>query len=78
MGLNAQEVKDLLEYIAENNGWDKLYTNHKNGRKTPKYVNMKMDTRTGQVWLVEFRDIVGGNSSEYLSKLYSGQRIIIH
>ncbi|MGL5767126.1 MAG: hypothetical protein ACRCX8_15945 [Sarcina sp.] len=66
MGITALELKELMDYIQENNGWNKLYQNHKRGRKTPKYINFRMDTRTGDIWLVEFSGVVGGgvNSKE--------------
>lgn len=62
-GLNQQEVKDLVEYIAENNSWNKLYECHQRGRKTPKYYTMSYDTRTNDMWRICFYEIIGGGHS---------------
>ena len=59
-GLNPQEVKELIEYIQENNSWEHLYDCCQKGRKVPKYYDMTFDTRTGDMWSIRFRQITGG------------------
>lgn len=60
MGLNPQEVAELIQYINENNSWRHMYTLHQKDRKTPKYYNMQFDSRTGDMWAITFYSIVGG------------------
>ena len=58
-GLNQQEVKEHVEYIKENNSWYNLMKCHERGRKVPKYYTMKYDTRTNDMWMIEFYQISG-------------------
>lgn len=62
MGLNKEEVQKLLTYIEENNSWRNMYELHKKGRITPKYVTMRFDTRTGDMWAIIFSGCVGGKA----------------
>lgn len=55
MGLSPQELMELMLYIQKNNSWAKMYQLHQIGRKTPKYIDFKMDSRTGDIWCVVFR-----------------------
>ena len=58
-GLNQQEVRELVEYIKENNSWYNLYETHARGRKAVKYYTMRYDTRTNDMWAIEFHEISG-------------------
>ena len=54
-GLNFKEVSELITYIQENNSWENMYENR--NRKIIKYYKMFVDTRTGDVWKIEFYSI---------------------
>ena len=58
-GLNPSEVKELMEYIDDNNSWRHLYKCHHNMRKVPKYYATINDTRTGDLWSIKFYEITG-------------------
>jgi len=58
-GLNTEEVKALVAYIAQNNSWEHLYDSRKRKRKIPKYYTMTYDSRTNDMWRIEFNQIIG-------------------
>lgn len=58
-GLNQEEVNELVEYIRKNNSWYNLYHVHNSGRKAIKYYTFTYDTRTNEVWKVDFYEISG-------------------
>lgn len=64
MGLNSQEVKELMDYIAENNSWNNPLTAAQRNRKIIKYYSMTVDTRTNTVWKVDFWGVSNSNCSE--------------
>ncbi|MFW6281664.1 MAG: hypothetical protein ACOC1O_02565 [bacterium] len=45
----------LFKLIMDKHGWNKLYENHSADRKTVKYIDLSIDTRTGEVFSVKFR-----------------------
>ena len=59
-GLTPEEVAELMQYISKNNSWEHLHECSERGRKVPKYIDMYMDSRFGEVWCIKFRDIVCG------------------
>lgn len=57
--MDPSEYVKLLEYVNENNSWDKMYTCiHDNHRRVVKYVNCSFDTRDGKIWRVGFHGCV--------------------
>lgn len=65
-GLNQQEVKELVEYIKDNNSWYNLSECLQRGRKVPKYYTMEFDTRTNDMRRICFYQITG-NGYRYKS-----------
>lgn len=59
-GLTIEEFAELAKYIQEHNSWDNLYDNMNSGCPVPKYynVNMRIDTRDGQIWKIEFDTLI--------------------
>jgi hypothetical protein len=43
--MNSEELKELLDYIQENNSWEKMYSNTKKDRYCFKYIRISYDTR---------------------------------
>lgn len=74
-GLNPQEVKELIEYIQENNSWDKLYATVHSGRKAVKYYNMCFDTRTGDMWQITFYQTMGCGDKEVIFRTDRGYNL---
>lgn len=64
MGLSSKDMMELMQYINKRNGWNNLYDNHQDNRKTPKYVKFEMDTRDGDIWKVTFTQVCGGNGTD--------------
>lgn len=65
--MTPKEYAELLDYINENHGWDKLYTNTVDKKvRAVKYVTCSCDTRDGQIWIINigFRDVVNPISSK--------------
>ena len=63
MGLNFNELKELLEYIKEKHSWENMYEIHSNHpkRKIIKYVRFSMDTRENDIWNIAFDGIQNNN-----------------
>ena len=59
-GLTIEEFAELAKYIQEHNSWNNLYDNVNSGCPVPKYynVNMRIDTRDGQIWKIEFDTLI--------------------
>lgn len=58
-GLSPDEVKELIEYIKQNNSWENLYKCLKQGRRVPKYYTICFDTRENDMWKIDFHQIIG-------------------
>lgn len=43
--MNSEELKELLDYIQENNSWEKMYDNVQRDRYCFKYIRISYDTR---------------------------------
>ena len=43
--MTTDELKELLDYIQENNSWEHMYECHKRDRYAYKYVRISYDTR---------------------------------
>ncbi|MFW6017120.1 MAG: hypothetical protein ACOCRK_11830 [bacterium] len=54
--MNIKEFLELYQLIMEKHSRRTMRDNYKNDRKTIKYVDFKIDTRTGNVWCVVFRN----------------------
>lgn len=54
-GLSPQEVAELITYIQENNSWQNMMDVTKRNRRVIKYYDMTVDTRTGEMWDIQFR-----------------------
>lgn len=50
--MTIQKAMKLLKYVMENNSWKEYAAMH--GRHMPKYVDIRMDTRDGEVFSVSF------------------------
>lgn len=57
--MDIKDFVDIYKEVMENHGWNKLYDNTSENRKIYKYVDFKLDTRDGQIWLVRFRQGTG-------------------
>ena len=59
-GLTIEEFAELAKYIQEHNSWNNLYDSANSGCPVPKYynVNMRIDTRDGQIWKIEFDTLI--------------------
>lgn len=67
IGLNSEEVKELIEYIDKNHSWKNMYTILKKNpeQKIIKYYSMVVDTRYGTVWQITFYNLINnGNINE--------------
>jgi len=89
-GLTLQEAMELLEYIQKNHSWENMFNIIHNTDvetlgypKFVKYVRMSVDTRTGDVWSVEFdsdfgtdhyRTDIGYNLKDKLYSVLSERR----
>lgn len=56
--MNSQDLKDLIDYVMENNSW-KEYSALMKNRKMPKYLDFKLwftlDTRDGIIFYIKTR-----------------------
>lgn len=56
--MNSQDLKDLIDYVMENNSWKECSYLYKR-RKQPKYLDFKLsftlDTRDGIIFYLKFR-----------------------
>lgn len=43
--MNSEELKELLDYIQENNSWEKMYECLERNRHPFKYIRISYDTR---------------------------------
>lgn len=43
--MNSEELKELLDYIQENNSWEKMLYNMERDRYSFKYIRISYDTR---------------------------------
>jgi hypothetical protein len=57
-GLYPEEVAELMNYIQKNNSWQNMLDCHNRHREIPKYYTMRVDTRTGTVWSIEFNHLI--------------------
>ena len=57
-GLYSEEVMELMNYIQKNNSWQNMLDCHNRHREIPKYYIMRVDTRTGTVWSIEFDHLI--------------------
>ena len=59
--MTIKKYCELLEYIKENNSWGaNMYEiNCERNRKAIKYVDASFDSRTGDIWCVNFRSVTG-------------------
>lgn len=67
--MNSEELKELLDYIQENNSWEKMLDCMERNRQIFKYVRISYDTREkmaneDHVWSVVLDN--GENSKIYL------------
>lgn len=54
--MTPKQYAELLDYITENNGWNKLYENcAKRHRQCFKYIDMTFDIQTGSITKIHLR-----------------------
>ena len=76
VGLSPKEVEELILYIQQNNSWEKLYEcSYERKRIVPKYFSMIVDTRTNDVWRIEFTDIVGIKEHNVIMRTENGYNL---
>jgi hypothetical protein len=63
-GLYPEEVAELMNYIQKNNSWQNMLDCYNRHREIPKYYTMRVDTRTGTVWSIEFDHLIYDRTSE--------------
>lgn len=63
--MNSQDIKNLIDYVMENNSWKKYSALY--GRKAPKYLDFKLwftlDTRDGIIFYLKTRQ--GGKDKSF-------------
>ena len=67
IGLNSEEVKELIKYIDKNHSWKNMYAILKKNpeQKIIKYYSMVVDTRYGTIWQITFYNLINnGNINE--------------
>lgn len=57
--MTVQKYCELLEYVKENNSWNMCESARERNRKIVKYVDASFDSRTGTIWMVNFRSVTG-------------------
>lgn len=72
-----EQLKDLLNYIQENNSWDKLSETISRNRIAVKYVSCFFDTRFNNIFKIELRYGLSGkekvfeiNNESDIDKIY--------
>lgn len=61
--MSISEYIELYNIIMNKHGWNNLYDNVKNNRKTFKYIDIHVDTRDGQIWCIKLRQ--GNNAKTF-------------
>lgn len=66
--MDFKELRKLLHYISENNGWNKnMYRNQvERRRKIVKYIDYSYDTRSHSFWKITFTSIIGAGKTEFI------------
>ena len=55
--MTPKQYAELLEYIIQNNGWNKVWENGvEKGRPCFKYIDATFDSRDGLIWQIVFRE----------------------
>lgn len=78
IGLNSEEVKELIEYIDKNHSWKNMYDIYKKNpkQKIIKYYSMTVDTRDGTVWQITFYNLINnGNTDEITFRTERGYKL---
>ena len=65
--MTPEQLCELLNYIKKNNCWgdSMLDVMWNRNRKVVKYVDACFDSRDATVWNIKFRDVAGGNETEF-------------
>lgn len=71
-GLTPREVAELMEYVQLNNSWTNLFSLCETNRPCPKYIDFCVDTRSGDMWSITFRQVANNKETEIGFRTYTG------
>lgn len=61
--MTPEQLLKLLNYIMENNSWNKFGEVVRRNRNVIKYINFTLDSRDGKIFSIRFRQ--GGSDKQF-------------